>query len=224
MPMPPVVQNPADASALRLVDRARVALRCGEVVAIFDEPGAFGLALAVETLTLQAMARLRLLAGCEPVLALTRWRAASLGLVAIGGSGVITFSPCVDAIVEALQAVSVEPGGRLLPFTHTGEGEGEQAPEKTQLRGSDTERARPCGGKPAGPRVSQALDVCGGEHAGPRVSRALDVGGARACGGSALPHDGVSDPRFAARRVSGPRARGRTRDCEGATPSARARA
>ncbi len=94
-------------------------------MAIFDEPGAFGLALAVETLTLQAMARLRLLAGCEPVLALTRWRAASLGLVAIGGSGVITFSPCVDAIVEALQAVSVEPGGRLLPFTHTGEGEGE---------------------------------------------------------------------------------------------------
>ncbi|MEI7610498.1 MAG: GTP cyclohydrolase II [Rhodospirillaceae bacterium] len=99
-----------DASALRTVDRARVALRCGEVVAIDDGAGGFALALAVETLGQEALATLHRLAGTTPAVALTRWRAAALGLVTPGGPGVVALAPPAAGLsVETIHAL-VEPG------------------------------------------------------------------------------------------------------------------
>ena len=99
-----------DAPALRTVDRARVALRCGDVVAIDDGAGTLALALAVETLTTEALARLHRLAGSEPVVALTRWRAAALGLVTPGGPGVLALTPpAAEPSVESIHAL-LDPG------------------------------------------------------------------------------------------------------------------
>ena len=98
-----------DASALRTVDRARVALRCGEVVAIDDGDGGVALALAVETLSAGALERLCHLAGTAPVVALTRWRAAALGLVTPGGPGVLALTPPEAPSLEAIHAL-LEPG------------------------------------------------------------------------------------------------------------------
>ncbi len=109
MPLP----TPPDtnAHALRLVDRARVALRCGEPVAIADDTGRLVLTLAVETLTPEALARLRLLAGTAPMLALTRWRAAAVGLIAQAGPGVVSLTPAAELTVGTIHAL-VEPGRR----------------------------------------------------------------------------------------------------------------
>ncbi len=112
--MPLSVPLQPDAPALRIVDRARIALRCGEIVAIDDGSGRIVLALAVETLTAEALARLRHLTGRPPVLALTRWRAASLGLTAPGGPGVITLTPAAEPGVDMIHAL-VEPGRRPGP-------------------------------------------------------------------------------------------------------------
>ena len=107
MPLPSSPET--DVHALRLVDRARVALRCGEPVAIDDGTGRIALVLAVETLTAEALARLRRLAGSAPVLALTRWRAAAVGLVADAGPGVVTLTPAVELGVDDIHAL-VESG------------------------------------------------------------------------------------------------------------------
>ena len=104
-----------DAPALRTVDRARVALRCGEVVAIDGGEGAIALALAVETLSAETLASLHRLAGTAPVVALTRWRAAALGLVTPGGPGVLALAPPEAQLsVEAIHAL-VDPGRAALP-------------------------------------------------------------------------------------------------------------
>ncbi len=101
---------PCDASSLRTVDRARVALRCAEIVAIDDGEAGVALALAVETMTDAALTRLLRLSGAPLVLALTRWRAAALGLVTPGGPGVVTLTPPVPLVsVETIRAL-VEPG------------------------------------------------------------------------------------------------------------------
>ena len=109
MPLPPFPEP--NAPLLRPVDRARIALRCGEPVAIVNEAGQFALVLAVETLTTEALARLRQLAGTEPILALTRWRAAAVELATPAGSGVVTLTPTAPLSVEAIHAL-VEPGRR----------------------------------------------------------------------------------------------------------------
>jgi len=99
-----------DAPALRTVDRARVALRCGEAVAIDDGRGGLALALAVETLTADALAGLHRLAGTLPLVALTRWRAAALGLVTPGGPGVLALTPPATGLsVDAIHAL-LDPG------------------------------------------------------------------------------------------------------------------
>jgi GTP cyclohydrolase II len=117
----PLSSSPeTDAHALRLVDRARVALRCGEPVAIDDGTGRIALALAVETLTAEALARLRRLAGAAPLLALTRWRAAAVGLLGSAGPGVVTLTPAVELSVEDIHGL-VEPGRRP-PVTDLGAG------------------------------------------------------------------------------------------------------
>jgi len=103
--MPPTADPQTEAAPLRSVDRARVALRCGEVVAIDDGAGGIALALAVETLGAEALARLRRLAGTAPVLALTRWRAAAVGLVESGGPGVLTLTPPAESGAEAIHAL-----------------------------------------------------------------------------------------------------------------------
>ncbi len=109
MPQPTDIHS--DASPLRTVDRARVALRCGEVVAIDDGSGGVALALAVETLTGEALALLQRLSGSAPVVALTRWRAAALGLVTPGGPGVVALPPPAPLLsAQAIKAM-VEPGG-----------------------------------------------------------------------------------------------------------------
>ncbi|MEI8394690.1 MAG: GTP cyclohydrolase II [Rhodospirillaceae bacterium] len=107
--MPLSSLSQADASSLRLVDRARVALRSGEIVALLGDDGGLSLTLAVETLGAEALARLRDLTGRAPVLALTRWRAAALGLIETGGPGVIVLTPTRELSVGAIHAL-VEPG------------------------------------------------------------------------------------------------------------------
>jgi len=111
MPLPPLPDP--NAPLLRPVDRARIALRCGEPVAIINEAGQFALVLAVETLTTEALARLRQLTGTEPILALTRWRAAAVGLTAPAGPGMVTLTPTAPLDVEAIHAL-VEPGRRSI--------------------------------------------------------------------------------------------------------------
>jgi GTP cyclohydrolase II len=109
--MPLLPPPETDAHSLRLVDRARVALRCGEPVAIDDGTGRIALVLAVETLTAEALARLRRLTGSAPVLALTRWRAAAVGLLTSAGPGVVTLTPAIELGVGGIHAL-VEPGRR----------------------------------------------------------------------------------------------------------------
>ena len=104
-----------DAAALRTVDRARVALRCGEPVAIIDGDGILAVAAAVETLSPETLARLRELTASPPRVALTRWRAAALGLVTPGGPGVLALAPDETALsVEAVQTL-VDPGRAPVP-------------------------------------------------------------------------------------------------------------
>ncbi|MEI6557419.1 MAG: GTP cyclohydrolase II [Rhodospirillaceae bacterium] len=107
--MPLATEPSCYASTLRTVDRARVALRCGEVVAIDDGEGRIALTLAVETLTAEGLALLHRLTGAPPVLALTRWRAAALGLVTPGGPGVVALAPAGPLSAAAIHAL-VEPG------------------------------------------------------------------------------------------------------------------
>ena len=112
----PSPQANPEAFALRLVDRAKIALRCGDVVGIALDSGAIGLALAVETLTSEGLERLRALTGVSPVLALTRWRAAALGLTANGGPGVLTLALPAGLDADAIHAL-VEPGSRTAALT-----------------------------------------------------------------------------------------------------------
>ncbi len=112
MPLP--APHQPDTPALRSVDRARVALRCGEIVAVDGGVGGIALALAVETLRAPALERMRGLVGQPLVLALTRWRAASLGLTASGGPGMVTLTPAVEPTVDMIHAL-VEPGRRPVP-------------------------------------------------------------------------------------------------------------
>ncbi|MGQ9366319.1 GTP cyclohydrolase II [Azospirillum sp. ST 5-10] len=78
-PDPP---HPVDEAAMRTVDRVLAALRRGEPVAVEAEDGSCALVLAVEMLEAESLARLKRLAGGDPVLAVTRRRAAMLGLPA----------------------------------------------------------------------------------------------------------------------------------------------
>ncbi len=116
---------------LRAVDRARVAFRCGEVVAISSDDGTIALVLSVETLTTQALATLERLAGTVPVMALTRWRAAALGLISPGGTGVVTLTPpealsaaAIHALVDPAAFPGSEPGKtatvNTVPVTEAG--------------------------------------------------------------------------------------------------------
>ncbi|WP_448192178.1 GTP cyclohydrolase II [Azospirillum sp. sgz301742] len=76
---------PFDEAAMRAVDRVLAALRRGEAVAVACADGSVALALAVETVGADALARLKRLAGGgDPVLAVTRRRALVLGAVPAG--------------------------------------------------------------------------------------------------------------------------------------------
>ncbi|WP_029010794.1 GTP cyclohydrolase II [Azospirillum halopraeferens] len=78
--MQPDPPHPVDEAAMRTVDRVVAALRRGEPVAVEAGDGSCALVLAVEMLGPDALARLKHLAGGDPVLAVTRRRAVMLGL------------------------------------------------------------------------------------------------------------------------------------------------
>jgi len=80
----PEPTQPFDEAAMRAVDRALAALRRGEAVAVACADGRVALALAVETVGADALARLKRLSGGEPVLAVTRRRALVLGVMPEG--------------------------------------------------------------------------------------------------------------------------------------------
>ena len=84
--LPAEPTQPFDEAVVRAVDRVLAALRRGETVAVAGADGTLALALAVETVTPEALARLtRLAGGSEPVLAVTRRRALMLGVAPQGG-------------------------------------------------------------------------------------------------------------------------------------------
>ncbi|EWY40611.1 GTP cyclohydrolase [Skermanella stibiiresistens SB22] len=78
--LPDDLSQPLDQTALRSVDRAIGDLRRGDPVVVEDLQGDLALALSVEAVTPDALAALKLMAGSSPVLAVTRPRAAAIGL------------------------------------------------------------------------------------------------------------------------------------------------
>ncbi|HYG84663.1 MAG TPA: GTP cyclohydrolase II [Azospirillum sp.] len=93
----PEPTQPFDEVVMRAVDRALAALRRGEAVAVACANGTVALAMAVETVGADALARLKRLAGgTEPVLAVTRRRALMLGVMPVGANpddgGAVTVS------------------------------------------------------------------------------------------------------------------------------------
>lgn len=97
-PLPPmyadlhsIPPHPLDEAALRTVDRAVAAMRRGEPVAVEGMDGAVCVALSVEMATADSLARLKRMAGGDPVLAVTRRRAVVLN-AAEEGTGVVAFT------------------------------------------------------------------------------------------------------------------------------------
>ncbi|CAK0759207.1 GTP cyclohydrolase-2 [Azospirillaceae bacterium] len=113
-PVPVPQLGAEEADALRTVDRARIALRCAETVAIAGDREVL-LALAVETLTTEGLARLRRLAGSALTLAMSRRRVAALGLCA-DGPGVMTLIPATELSAAGAQGL-LEPLRRAAPLT-----------------------------------------------------------------------------------------------------------
>ena len=74
------LSQPLDQTALRSVDRAICELRRGDPVVVEDMEGGFALALSVEAVSAQALNRIKVMGGGAPVLAVTRPRAAAIGL------------------------------------------------------------------------------------------------------------------------------------------------
>jgi GTP cyclohydrolase II len=74
------LSQPLDQTALRSVDRAICELRRGDPVVVEDMEGGFALALSVEAVSAQALNRIKVMAGGAPVLAVTKPRAAAIGL------------------------------------------------------------------------------------------------------------------------------------------------
>jgi len=80
------LSQPLDHAALRSVDRAIGDLRRGDAVAVADTEGRLALALSVEAVSAEALQRMKLISGTTPVLAVTRPRAAAIGLGAHSNS------------------------------------------------------------------------------------------------------------------------------------------
>jgi GTP cyclohydrolase II len=99
-----------DQHALRQVDRAITDLRRGSFV-LLCEGGAALLAQAAEGVTAESLARLRALAGGPLALALTRRRAAALGLAEApsGKGGAVLLGLAADAAAEELRDLA-DPG------------------------------------------------------------------------------------------------------------------
>ncbi|GEO38163.1 GTP cyclohydrolase-2 [Skermanella aerolata] len=74
------LSQPLDQTALRAVDRAICELRRGDPVVVEDMEGGIALALSVEAVSAPALNRIKAMAGTVPVLAVTRPRAAAIGL------------------------------------------------------------------------------------------------------------------------------------------------
>ncbi|WP_158047733.1 GTP cyclohydrolase II [Skermanella pratensis] len=74
------LSQPLDQTALRSVDRAIGELRRGDPVLVEDLEGGLALALSAEAVTAEALDGLKKSAGASPVLAVTRPRAAAIGL------------------------------------------------------------------------------------------------------------------------------------------------
>ena len=74
------LSQPLDQTALRAVDRAICELRRGDPVVVEDMEGCIALALSVEAVSAPALNRIKVMAGTVPVLAVTRPRAAAIGL------------------------------------------------------------------------------------------------------------------------------------------------
>lgn len=96
---------------MRAVDRALAALRRGEAVAVACAGGTVALAVAVESVAADALARLALLAGgTEPVLAVTRRRALVLGAIPAGSDagngGAVTLSTPGGLTVDGAEALA----------------------------------------------------------------------------------------------------------------------
>lgn len=92
--------RPLDEAAVRAVDRVLAALRRGEAVAIETADGSISVAISVESVAADGVARLKRLTGGEVTLALTRRRAIVLGLLAEeGGPGA---PPTVGAVAVGL--------------------------------------------------------------------------------------------------------------------------
>jgi GTP cyclohydrolase II len=117
----PEPTQPFDEAAMRAVDRALAALRRGEAVAVACADGSVAVALAVETVGADALARLKRLAGGgEPVLAVTRRRALVLGAMPNGAKlddgGAVTLAVPGGLTAEdaaALADPEQRPGGAL---------------------------------------------------------------------------------------------------------------
>ncbi|MEX2009095.1 MAG: GTP cyclohydrolase II, partial [Dongiaceae bacterium] len=117
----PLTAEPsADADLLAGVDRATAELRRGGLVVVHDGAGAAALVQAAETVADGSLARLRALTGDRLLLALTKRRAAALGLAA-GGAGVVALTlpeATVAGAVRRLADPTVEtatrrPGGLI---------------------------------------------------------------------------------------------------------------
>ncbi|MBK1842029.1 GTP cyclohydrolase II [Azospirillum sp. YIM B02556] len=113
---------PIDEAAVRAVDRVLAALRRGEVVAIETADGTVGAAVSVESVTLDAVERLKALTGGTPRLAVTRRRAVVLGLAAADAArpvSDIADDQAPGAAAEAFGAMTLDrPGGLTADQSH----------------------------------------------------------------------------------------------------------